>query len=355
MKNRRQKMKAVILATMTIVVLLALITAGCYFSSWFRSEIEKCYEWYLQPYFTAVPLLEITIEVLIDFAVATVCLAWVFYDYHWKAIFRINTLMAFFVIFIVVLLVLTILFSFAPYQIVVVGNEWAVRIFKIPSLLFGATTFQCLSGFWLSVLFVYCGYKRENEKILSAPKKRAMDVEELEQRVILEVLTNARKKGTPSRIRFFMRTDESINGFAHGKLVVINMGALNVDKEILHSIVAHEISHVRNHDSLVNHIISVPSKIYLKPMQLLTRYIYLSVGLLPLIGRPIARILGWVPLFADVCLLQSILDTGRSKSRAAGRQLRSRSWLWKRCADDNEVLYRACYKQEDRGYQKKVV
>ena len=102
MKNRRQKMTADILATMTIVVLLALIAAGCYFSSWFRSEIEKCCEWYWQPYFTAVPLLEITIEALIDFAVATVCLAWVFYDYHWKAILRINTLMAFFVIFITI-------------------------------------------------------------------------------------------------------------------------------------------------------------------------------------------------------------------------------------------------------------
>lgn len=301
MSKDKRKMKAVI-ASFLIVVAFAVIAALAYI---FIPEVKQyVYEQVEENFYLSETFLggtpsvaEIIIGIIVECILTVVCLSWLLYDYHWRAVFRLNTIIAFIITFFVTAIVFAVMSAISSPlgQIMVYAQMWYIRLFRLSILLGGS--FYISVSFFLTIFLVWIGYDSETNKIATDPKNRPMDRNELEQRGIIEVLKKARKKSTPLRVRFYMRTDATVNGFAHGKNIVLNIGCFNVDKDILNSVVAHEIAHVRNHDALVNHIISVPSKIYIKPMWFATKYISLSVRWVPLIGKPLSGaiefLLGW--------------------------------------------------------------
>jgi heat shock protein HtpX len=117
--------------------------------------------------------------------------------------------------------------------------------------------FTMFIGLPLALLYVAVTYNFSVRSVLKAAKARPANYQIREERILIyKVEEMAIAAGLPMP-KVYVQDSEDINAFATGKkpeeaIICCTTGALHLlDKEELEGVMAHEMSHIKNHDILV--------------------------------------------------------------------------------------------------------
>ncbi|MDD2435920.1 MAG: M48 family metallopeptidase, partial [Bacilli bacterium] len=137
----------------------------------------------------------------------------------------------------------------------------ALFIYFLSALVFDNVIFAVIIGITMSLLFSYNAYYYSDKIVLKLNKARVATKEEYAQlNHILEGLCIAANIPVP---KLYVMEDTALNAFATGRnpenaVVCITTGLLEkLDKNELEGVIAHELSHIRNYDILLQTIVIV--------------------------------------------------------------------------------------------------
>ncbi len=137
----------------------------------------------------------------------------------------------------------------------------ALFIYFLSALVFDNVIFAVIIGITISLLFSYNAYYYSDKIVLKLNKARIATKEEYAQlNHILEGLCIAANIPVP---KLYVMEDTALNAFATGRnpenaVVCITTGLLEkLDKNELEGVIAHELSHIRNYDILLQTIVIV--------------------------------------------------------------------------------------------------
>ncbi|MDD2435164.1 MAG: M48 family metallopeptidase [Bacilli bacterium] len=134
-------------------------------------------------------------------------------------------------------------------------------IYFLSVLIFDNVAFAVIIGLTVSILISYNTYYYSDQIVLKLNKARVATKEEFAQlNHILEGLCIAANVPVP---KLYVMDDSALNAFATGRnpenaVICITTGLLErLDKNELEGVIAHELSHIRNYDILLQTIVIV--------------------------------------------------------------------------------------------------
>jgi len=130
-------------------------------------------------------------------------------------------------------------------------------IFAVGVVLGFPPIFAMIIGLPLALLYIWTTYSFSVKSVLAAAKARPANRKVREEKILIyKVEEMAIAAGLPMP-KVYVQDSEDINAFATGKkpeesIICCTTGALKMlDKEELEGVMAHEMSHIKNHDILV--------------------------------------------------------------------------------------------------------
>lgn len=134
-------------------------------------------------------------------------------------------------------------------------------VYFLSVIFFDNVIFAVIFGLTISILISYNAYYYSDQIVLKLNKARVATKEEyLQLNYILEGLCIAANTPVP---KLYVMEDTALNAFATGRnpehaVICITTGLLNkLDKNELEGVIAHELSHIRNYDILLQTIVIV--------------------------------------------------------------------------------------------------